>query len=220
MRILTKGDGDVIALSLSLASTINKTSGTTSTSGSTVTNSSTSVPAVPILGKTLEFRANGLYRNPLCLKPTTEISWVSVDDQTGRSPNVWRFCGKLDGKGRGVITTEELLKDVETLLKKDFLAKIGKLVEEECVEKIRGSLIKKLNGGGVELGGSSSNLATCGLKDVVPHCKICMVNPIGIAMLGCGHLLCVECGKHQCKEGKQCFFCKVPYAGKQPIFFS
>ncbi|CAD7934431.1 unnamed protein product [Amoebophrya sp. A120] len=58
------------------------------------------------------------------------------------------------------------------------------------------------------------------LADQVPCCKICMTNPIGVVLLGCGHVLCEECAEQQCTPGKPCFYCKVPYAGRQEMFFS
>jgi len=56
--------------------------------------------------------------------------------------------------------------------------------------------------------------------DLAPMCKICMDKPIGVVLLGCGHTLCTVCAEEQCQVGKKCFVCKIPYGGKQPIFFS
>ncbi|CAD7934433.1 unnamed protein product [Amoebophrya sp. A120] len=58
------------------------------------------------------------------------------------------------------------------------------------------------------------------LADQVPCCKICVTKPIGVVLLGCGHVLCKECAEKQCIPGKLCWFCKVPYAGRQEMFFS
>ncbi|CAD7934429.1 unnamed protein product [Amoebophrya sp. A120] len=57
-------------------------------------------------------------------------------------------------------------------------------------------------------------------SDVVPTCKICLANPIGVALLGCGHVLCTQCAEEQCRPGKPCFVCKIPYHGRQLLFFS
>eukprot|EP00929_Paragymnodinium_shiwhaense_P015944 TRINITY_DN124041_c0_g1_i1.p1 TRINITY_DN124041_c0_g1~~TRINITY_DN124041_c0_g1_i1.p1 ORF type:complete len:227 (-),score=16.78 TRINITY_DN124041_c0_g1_i1:48-728(-) len=69
-------------------------------------------------------------------------------------------------------------------------------------------------------GGMLAKLRKKAAADVVPLCKICLANPIGFTMLGCGHVLCGECGKTQFELGKPCFMCKTPFAGKQALFFS
>ncbi|CAD7934425.1 unnamed protein product [Amoebophrya sp. A120] len=56
--------------------------------------------------------------------------------------------------------------------------------------------------------------------EVVPSCKICLTRPVSVVLLGCGHTLCNDCADIQCKPGKVCFACKVPYAGRQQMFFS
>ena len=57
-------------------------------------------------------------------------------------------------------------------------------------------------------------------SDLAPICKICMEKPVSVVLLGCGHALCKGCSVEQCQPGKPCFFCKLPFGGKQEVFFS
>jgi hypothetical protein len=50
-----------------------------------------------------------------------------------------------------------------------------------------------------------------------PVCSVCMNEPVGLALVPCGHTFCQTCGQ---KQMISCYVCRTPTKDRQKIFFS
>lgn len=50
-----------------------------------------------------------------------------------------------------------------------------------------------------------------------PMCSVCMAEPVGLALVPCGHTFCLTCGQ---KQMISCYVCRTPMKDRLKIFFS